>query len=95
MQSSSTAKSIDTEEYDPRGPAVRNVNLKQTSEHRKSLHKERFRDANSGYSGYKSAHAHKCTRVVQSRTFRVIKKWRRPMVTDGNKGCWGTRLGTL
>ena len=35
---------------------------------------ERFRDANSGYSGYKSAHAYKCTRVVQSRTFRVIKQ---------------------
>ena len=35
---------------------------------------ERFRDANSGYSGYKSAHAYKCTRVVQSRTFRVINK---------------------
>ena len=38
------------------------------------LHPERFRDANSGYSGYKSAHVHKCTRVVQSRTFRVINK---------------------
>ena len=37
-------------------------------------HIERFRDANSGYSGYKSAHAHKCTLVVQSRTFRVINK---------------------
>ena len=37
-------------------------------------HIERFRDANSGYSGYKSAHAYKCTRVVQSRTFRVINK---------------------
>ena len=51
-----------------------------------------FRDANSGY---KLAHAYKCTRVVQSRTFRVIKKWRQPMVTDGNKGYWETRLGTL
>ena len=25
------------------------------------------------FSGYKSAHAYKCTRVVQSQTFRVIK----------------------
>ena len=25
-------------------------------------------------SGYKSAHAYKCTQVVQSRTFRVINK---------------------
>ena len=33
-----------------------------------------FRDANSGYSGYKSAHAYKCTRVVQSQTFRVLNK---------------------
>ena len=40
-------------------------------------HFERFRDANSGYSGYKLAHAHKCTRVVQSRTFRVINKMAR------------------
>ena len=32
---------------------------------------ERFRDA---YSGYKSAQAYTCTRVVQSRTFRVINK---------------------
>ena len=29
------------------------------------------REANSGY---KSAHAYKCTRVVQSRMFRVINK---------------------
>ena len=36
--------------------------------------RERFRDANSGYSSYKSAHAYKCTQVVQSRTFRVINK---------------------
>ena len=33
-----------------------------------------FRDANSGSWGYKSAHAYKCSRVVQSRTFRVINK---------------------
>ena len=32
---------------------------------------ERFREVNSGY---KSAHAYKCTQVVQSRTFRVINK---------------------
>ena len=36
MPSSSTAKSVDTEEYDPSGPAAQNVN----SEHRKSLHKK-------------------------------------------------------
>ena len=35
---------------------------------------ERFRDANSSYSGYKSAHAHKSTRVMQSRTTRVVNK---------------------
>ena len=33
-----------------------------------------FRDANSSYSGYKSAHAHKSTRVMQSRTTRVVNK---------------------
>ena len=33
---------------------------------------ERFRDANSSYSGYKSEHAHKSTRVMQSRASRVI-----------------------
>ena len=33
-----------------------------------------YRDANSGYSGYKLAHAYKCIRVVQSQTFRVINK---------------------
>ena len=33
-----------------------------------------FEMQNSGYSGYTSAHAYKCTRVVQSRTFRVINK---------------------
>ena len=29
---------------------------------------ERFRDANSGYSSYKSAHAYKCTRLVELRS---------------------------
>ena len=37
-------------------------------------HMESFRDANSSYSGYKSAHAHKSTQVMQSRTSRVINK---------------------
>ena len=35
---------------------------------------ERFRDVNSSYSGYKSAHVHKSTGVMQSRTSRVINK---------------------
>ena len=50
---------------------------------------ERFREVNSGYSGYKSAHAHKCTRVVQSRTFRVINK----MATSYGYGWKQTVLG--
>ena len=36
MPSSSTAKGVDTEKYDPIVPAAQNVN----SEHRKSLHKK-------------------------------------------------------
>ena len=56
----------------PRNPKHAHVNQTNTSVQLKHL--ERFRDANSGYSCYKSAHAYKCTRVVQSRTFRVINK---------------------
>ena len=53
------------------------------------MRRERFRDANSGYSCYKSAHAYKCTRVVQSRTFRVINK----MATSYGYGWKQTVLG--